>query len=78
MKIKVAENFNNAEYATNKIEFLVSDASLQFSKATLRIESSLHGVRYLMRRWFYTSAVIAITAMTAGIFFGVLSCAVVI
>lgn len=37
VKIKVAENFNNVEYATNKIEFEISDATLHFSKAVLRV-----------------------------------------
>ena len=44
----------------------------------MRVESSLHGLRYLMRRWFYTFAFFAISGMTAGIFFSVLSAAVVL
>jgi hypothetical protein len=78
VKIRVAENFNNVEYATNKIEFQISDPTLQFTNAILRVESSLHGIRYLMRRWFYSFAFFAISGMTAGIFISVLSCAVVL
>lgn len=66
--IKVADNFNNAEYATSNIELSLANTDLQFTKAVLKVRASLHGIRYLMRSWFYTIAFISILSMTISLF----------
>ncbi|CDW85270.1 UNKNOWN [Stylonychia lemnae] len=66
--VHIVENFNNAEFQAKAIEIILSNASIVFSDAVLRITPALFGIRYLMGSWFFTSSFIFITIFTSIIF----------
>lgn len=68
IRIPVAENFNNKDFQTNSIELTLSNTHLQFSNAEIKVRTSLFGIRYLMRQWFYTTAFVIIASLTTMIF----------
>lgn len=76
--VPIVENFNNAEYSANGIEITLSNSSIVFTNAVLKIRTSLFGFRYLMRHWFFTTAFVAISFMTSAIFLTCLSFFIVI
>ncbi len=66
--IQVVENFNNREYSANAIEFAMTNTSLVFNSATIIVKSSLFGIRYFMRNWFLTTALVFISTFSSMIF----------
>lgn len=65
------ENFNNGDYQINNIEFTLTHTEVSFTSAVLKLRTSLFGVRYLMRHWFFTTALvtISIASVTLSVFF---------
>ena len=64
--IPLVENFNNADFSARSLEFTLTSTSLSFTSAKLHVRSSLFGIRYFMRSWFFTTAftLICSTAFT--------------
>jgi hypothetical protein len=58
------ENFNNADYQLNNMEFTLTHTEVSFTSAVLKSRTTLFGVRYLMRHWFFTTALVAISIST--------------
>lgn len=71
--ISVAENFSNADFHISSFDFTLKNTHLHFSAAYLKIRSSLFGVRYLMRQWFYATALIVISILTVSTFLSFIS-----
>jgi Putative adipose-regulatory protein (Seipin) len=42
-------------------------------RATLRVKTQLYGLRYVMREWFFTTALLVISTTGFMIFLGVLA-----
>lgn len=66
--VPIVENFNNAEFAANAVEITLSNSSVVFTNAVLRVRTSLFGFRYMMRHWFFTTAFLSTTTIAAIIF----------
>lgn len=49
VSIAIFEKFDNADFGTQSIDFLVPNDSLQFKAARLRVRTSLFGPRYYMQ-----------------------------
>lgn len=67
--IPIVENFNNADFKTSSIELTLTNTALTFQSVVIRMRSSLFGIRYLMRHWFFTTAIVAVSCMTSSLFF---------
>ena len=76
--LPVIDNFSNKDFQANAIEFTLTNTQLNFSQAVLRVRSSLFGLRYLMRQWFFTTALVTISSITLTCFLGFLAFFVVI
>ena len=48
VEIKVFEKFDNREFGLETIEFLMSNQEMQIKNATLKVQTSLFGVRWYM------------------------------
>ena len=70
--IKIFEKFDNDDFGLEKIELLVPNDTLQFRHAQINVRTTLYGVRYLMRDWFFTSAAVVIIVLSFSISSGVL------
>ena len=46
--IEIFERFDNEHFGLRSIDFLVPNEALQFKSATIRVNTSLSGVRYYM------------------------------
>ncbi len=71
VEIAIVENFNNGDYQLNNIEFTLTHTEVSFTSAVLKLRTSLFGVRYLMRHWFFTTALvtISIASIILSVFF---------
>jgi hypothetical protein len=67
VEIPIVENFNNAEFQLNSIEFTLTHTEVSFNSAVVKLRTSLFGIRYFMRNWFFTSALVAITISTISL-----------
>ncbi len=67
VEIAIVENFNNADYQLSNIEFTLTHTEVTFTNAVLKTSTALFGVRYLMRNWFFTTALVTISAATFSI-----------
>ena len=47
----------------------LSNTAVSFSKAELNLRTSLFGIRYLMRHWFFTTAIFLISFSTLSMTF---------
>lgn len=56
---------NNFEFQTSSIDITLTNTQLVFSRAQLIIKSSLFGIRYLMRNWFFVTALAMISMLTS-------------
>jgi hypothetical protein len=54
----------------NGLEIVIPNSLLQFSKAMLKVKTSLFGIRYFMREWFFSVAIVIISAITTILFLG--------
>lgn len=52
--VKVVENFNNFLFRANALRITLSNTSIIFSEAILKVRPALYGIRYLMKNWFMT------------------------
>ena len=67
--IKIFEKFDNEDFGLKSIDFMVPNEALQFKTATVRVNTALFGIRYFMSEWFFTCALLCISAMTFGMSF---------
>ena len=67
--INLIENFNNNNFRASALRVTLANSSLVFTDAVLKIRPSLFGIRYLMRRWFFTTALIFVSIFSTFVFF---------
>ena len=73
MTIPVTLDFDNSRFKTKTIEIALSQSQIAFSSAKLQVYTSLHGLRYMMRHWFFTTAFLTISSLGFAFFLGALA-----
>jgi hypothetical protein len=61
--IKIFEKFDNKDFGLETIEFLLSNEQLQIKQASLKVRTTLFGIRWYMREWFIACLVIVVASM---------------
>lgn len=64
VSVNVFERFDNSEFGTESIEFLMSNGPHQIQSANLQVTTRLKGVRYLMSEWFCVCLVATVCVVT--------------
>jgi hypothetical protein len=72
VSIRIFDKFDNADFGLSSIEFLMPNDALQFKSSKVNVKTVMFGIRYLMREWFFTVALICISIMTASMCSGAL------
>eukprot|EP00347_Sterkiella_histriomuscorum_P012816 403367118 len=54
--VRLIENFNNNNFRANALRITLSNNSIVFIEAVMKIRPALFGLRYIMRSWFFTAA----------------------
>ena len=70
--IKVFERFDNKDFGLESVEFLLSNETLQFRKANLRVTTTLQGFKWLIHEWFFTCLFLTVFSLTSVCCFGFL------
>jgi hypothetical protein len=64
LAIRIFESFDNKDFSAESFEFLLSNHQLQFKSATLRVRTSLTGLRWLMHEWFFSCLITTVWTIT--------------
>lgn len=64
VSVRLLENFNNNNFRANALKITLTNNSINFINALLKIRPALFGLRYYMRHWFFTSAFIFTSIFT--------------
>lgn len=78
VEIKIFEKFNNKEFGLETIEFLMSNQQIFINKASLRVRTSLFGLRYFMQEWFWICMLLMVSMMSTLVCTGLLLVLVII
>ena len=68
--INLVQNFENKKFSLSRLNFdlfCVKLPQIKVIKAEVEVETVTYGLRYIMRNWFWTTAIIAVFFMANGI-----------
>jgi len=68
IRIPLLEYFNNQEFLARELVLELKNPSLLFQNVYINVRSSLFGLRYIMREYFYSCAFLFVFWMASFVF----------
>jgi len=62
LRVPIVDSLKNRLVHTQAIDITISQSHITFNSAILNVRTVVQGPRYLMRHWFFTTALLSVTA----------------